>query len=313
VGTDPLFAPWRQLAEEEGFRSFISVPLVVGADAIGTLNQYLAEPHEFSAAEINMLTGVCRLVCVAIERAHLYEALKKQHETAQQVSEKKSRFLAAVSHELRAPMTAIVGFTDLLLKQIPGPLNDDQRRQLRLLASSAQHLLLLIADVLDVSKIEAGRMECVLARVDTARVVGEALDMMGPLAEAKGLTLEWQPPAPPIALSCDAQRCKQVLVNLLSNAIKFTTRGRIRVEARRAARQARISVSDTGIGVKTEDLPLLFEEFQQVGTPLASVFRGSGLGLSLSRELARLMGGDIEVQSVFGQGSTFTLVLEALG
>ncbi len=314
VATDPVFAPWRQLAEEEGYRSMISVPMLVGAEAIGTLNQYLADPHEFTEGEIRLLKAISQQVCLAIERAHLYEQLKQQHELVRAASERKSRFVAALSHELRSPMTAIVGFAEVLLKQIPGPLNEAQRRQLRLLSSSAHHLLLLLNDVLDVAKIEAGKLDCWIQNVDAAKVVRETLDMMAPLAEAKGLSLEWQMPAQPLTLRCDPQRCKQILVNLVANAIKFTARGGVKVYGHRetsAAQTARISVSDTGAGMRPEDLPRLFQEFQQLGSEPVASTRGSGLGLSLSRQLARLMGGDIEVESIYGRGSTFTLRLNA--
>ncbi len=311
---DPLFAPWKHVAEQEGYRSIICVPLIVGAEAVGTLNLYMPQPRTFSAREIRLLAVVSQQVCLAIERAHLYEQLKRQHDVVRTASERKSRFLASLSHELRSPMTAILGFAEVLSKQIPGPLNAAQQRQLRLLSSSAQHLLLLINDVLDVAKIEAGRMDFRIEAVDAARVVGETLDMMAPLAEAKGLTLEWQAPQEPLRLRCDRQKCKQILVNLVSNAIKFTTRGSVTVYGHRDTlrpQRAQIRVADTGVGLRTEDLPLLFQDFQQVGAAGAGVLRGAGLGLSLSRELARRMGGDIEVESAYGRGSTFTLNLEA--
>lgn len=314
VAVDPVFAPWRELAAEEGFRSFIGVPLIVGTQAIGTLNQYLAEPHEFQPQEVHLLETVSQQVCLAIERAHIYEQLKQQAELAATANDRKSRFLAAVSHELRTPMTAIVGFSDLLLREIPGPLNEAQQRHLRLLSSSAQHLMLLLNDVLDVAKIEAGKMDVWMEKVDAERIVAETLDMMGPVAEAKGLRLEWQAPEQPLTVRCDPQKCKQILVNLVSNAIKFTSRGGIRVYGYRdtaAPHVAEIRVADSGIGIRSEDLPLLFQDFLQFGVSQGTGERGSGLGLSLSRELARLMGGDIAVQSVFGSGSTFALKLEA--
>ena len=315
VSTCPLFARWRQVAEQEGYRSLICVPLIVGAEAIGTLNLYMTEPHEFHPGEVRLLTVTCQQVCLAIERAHLYEQLKRQHGLERTSSERKSQFLAAMSHELRAPMTAILGFADVLLKQLAGPLNERQKRHLRLISSSAQHLMLLINDALDLAKIEAGKMDWRTEQVDATAIVMEVMEMMSPLAEAKGLTLKWQKPAEPLTLCCDSQKCKQILVNLVSNAIKFTSRGGVKIFGHRDPAQpnvARIRVSDTGVGVLPEDLRLLFQEFQQLDSPYSEPSSGSGLGLSISRKLARLMGGDIEVESSYGKGSTFTLKLEAV-
>ncbi|MBI3666696.1 MAG: GAF domain-containing sensor histidine kinase [Acidobacteria bacterium] len=314
VMTDPIFTPWREVAGQEGYRSLICAPLIVGADAVGTLNQYLAEPHHFSSHEVRLLTVVSQQVCLAIERAHLYEELKRQTELARSASERKSRFCADMSNELRTPLTAIIGFAELLLEH-SGPLDDVQARQVRMILSSAQHLSLLLNDALDLSRIEAGKMECAVERVDAGQVVLEAMRMMTPLAEAKGLQLEWEGPEKPLVLRCDRQKCKQILVNLISNAVKFTARGGIRVRGGRNPADPKmglISVADTGIGIRPEDLPRLFQEFQQLETPLGENDRGSGLGLSLSRRMARLMGGDIEVESRYRQGSTFTLKLEAV-
>ena len=313
VRTDPLFGPWRRLAQQEGYRSLICAPLIVGAEAVGTLNQYMAKPHHFSAHEERLLMVVSQQVCLAIERAHLYEELKRQSERARTASERKSRFCADMSHELRAPLTAIVGFAELLLQQ-SGPLDEVQERQLRMILSSAQHVSLLLNDAMDLTKIEAGKTECAIERVDAAEVAQEALHMMTPLAEAKGLTLEWEGPSTPLPLRCDRQKCKQILVNLITNAIKFTARGGIRISGRRDPSNPKaglISVTDTGFGIRAEDIPLLFQDFQQLGTPAGESNRGSGLGLSISRRLARLMGGAIEVESRHREGSTFTLKLEA--
>jgi len=314
VQTDPLFAPWRQLAEEEGYRSLISVPLLVGDGVIGTLNQYLAEPRHFISREIRLLTVVAQQVCLAIERAHLYEQLKQQHDLAQTANERKSQFLVAMSHALRSPMTAILGFTDLLLQQLAGPLTDEQQRQLCIISYSAQHLMVLINDALDLARIEAGKMDFTSETLDLASLAVEVVEMLAPLAETKGITLQCLQEEKPVIVRADAQKCKQILVNLVSNAIKFTTRGGVQVHARRDPsdpRVARISVADTGSGIKTDNLPLLFHEFQQLQGSDAETPRGSGLGLSLSRKLAQMMNGDIEVASRYGQGSTFTLKLEA--
>src|SRR5580658_210250 len=313
----PLCASWKHISLGEGARALICVPLVVGGEPAGTLNQYLAEPHRFRANEVRLLQVVAQQVSLAIERARLYDRLKEQHAAALAASGHKSRFLATMSHELRSPMTAIVGFADLLREQIPGSLNGEQKRQVRMISASAQHIMSVLNDALDVARIEAGQLECLIEPVDAAEVIGEVTDMMAPLARAKRLALDiLQPDEPrgprePLMVRCDRQRSKQILVNLVSNAIKFTARGHIQVSGFRDAaipHHARIAVSDTGIGLRPDQVPLLFQEFQQLPTPYQHL--GTGLGLAISRKLARLMGGDIEVESDYGHGSTFTLTLE---
>ncbi|HTQ57586.1 MAG TPA: GAF domain-containing sensor histidine kinase [Bryobacteraceae bacterium] len=311
VNRHPLCKAWKHITVGEGVRALISVPLVVGGEPLGTLNQYMAEPHRFRAPEVRLLEVVAQQISLAIERARLYDRLKQQHEAVSAASDRKSRFLASMSHELRSPLTAIVGFADLLGQQIPGSLNAAQLRQVQMIAASAKHIMAVVNDALDVARIEAGKLECLIEPVDAAEVISEVSDMMQPLARAKHLALNVSRPAEPLILRCDRQRSKQILVNLVSNAIKFTARGHIDLSGVRDAsvpHQARIMVSDTGIGVPADQVPLLFQEFQQLPTPFQN--QGAGLGLAISRKLARLMGGDIEVQSDFGRGSTFTLKLE---
>jgi signal transduction histidine kinase len=190
-------------------------------------------------------------------------------------------------------------------------LNAAQLRQVQMIAASAKHIMAVVNDALDVARIEAGKLECLIEPVDAAEVIGEVSEMMQPLARAKHLTLRVARLAEPLIVRCDRQRSKQILVNLVSNAIKFTPRGHIEVSGLRDAaipHHARIMVSDTGIGLLPEQVPLLFQEFQQLPTPYQDL--GTGLGLAISRKLARLMGGDIEVHSDYGHGSTFTLMLE---
>lgn len=312
ITRNPLCASWRHITLAEGVRSLICVPLVLEGKPAGSLNQYLAEPHRFSKHEVRLLQVVAQQVSLAIERARMCDRIKQQHEATTLASERKSRFLATLNHELRSPMTAIIGFADILEQQIPGPLNSDQLRQVRMIGASAQHVMAVVNDALDVTRIEAGKFECLIEPVDARQIISEVTEMMAPLAQAKRLELDCREPREPLTVRCDRQRCKQILVNLVSNAIKFTSEGHILVSGFRDAalpRQARIAVSDTGIGLRPDQLSLLFQEFQQLPTPYQHL--GAGLGLSISRKLARLMGGDIEVQSDYGHGSTFTLMLES--
>jgi signal transduction histidine kinase len=308
VSTDPLFAPWKEVALQEGYQSAICMPLLAAGESVGTLHLCLPEPHSFKPSEIRLLNIVCQEVGLAIERARLYDQ-------ARAANDRKSQFLAAMSHELRTPLTAILGFTNILLEQLNGPLTAEQQWQLRVVSASAQHVMLLINDALDLAKIEAGKMDWQRETVDAASVAAETIEMLTPLAEAKGLTLQWRDDGPPLNLYTERRRCKQILVNLVSNAIKFTSRGGVTLSAARDpddSSYAGVRVTDTGVGIRPEDVPRLFHDFEQLEElPASSTGSSSGLGLSLSRKLARLMGGDVTVESTFGQGSTFTLRLEA--
>jgi len=311
IARHPLCATWKHITLGEGFSALICMPLIVGGEAVGSLNQYLARPHRFRAHEVRLLEVVAQQVSLAIERARLYDRLKQQHAAATAASEHKSRFLASMSHELRSPMTAIVGFADLLQNQITGSLNAGQLRQIHMISASAQHIMAVLNDALDVARIEAGQIECLIEPVNAAEVMCEVTDMLEPLARAKRLGLGVHQPDAPLIVRCDRQRSKQILVNLVSNAIKFTPRGRIEVSGfrdRALPNHAHIAVSDTGIGLRADQVPHLFQEFHQL--PTAYQHLGTGLGLAISRKLARLMGGDIEVESSPGHGSTFTLTLE---
>ncbi|NTV63933.1 MAG: hybrid sensor histidine kinase/response regulator, partial [Oscillochloris sp.] len=224
-------------------------------------------------------------------------------------------FLANMSHELRTPLNAILGFTGTLLMRLPGPLTTDQERQLTTIQRSARHLLSLINDILDMAKIEAGRVEISLEPVDCQEVLGEVLDHLRPMAEQKGLRLTLNAPPQPVMAQADRRALSQILINLINNAIKFTDSGSIEIELSDQQignqRQTAIRVVDTGIGIGEDDLPRLFQEFGRVSSASVRQREGTGLGLRLSQQLALLLGGKIEVQSAYGVGSTFTLLLPA--
>ncbi|MFN2298892.1 MAG: ATP-binding protein [Anaerolineales bacterium] len=228
----------------------------------------------------------------------------------------KSAFLATMSHELRTPLNSIIGFTGILLQNLAGPLTEEQRKQLTMVRDSARHLLALINDVLDISKIEAGQLEVIIEPFDLRASLEKVLGLVRPLAEKKGLALDIRL-APEIgSFDGDARRVEQILINLLNNAVKFTDEGGITLEAGyapypyRAPRTAlRISITDTGIGIKPEDLQSLFQPFHQIDTGLTRRHEGTGLGLAICRRLAELLGGEIRAESEWGKGSVFSLIL----
>ena len=245
------------------------------------------------------------------ERKRFERALQEKNEELEKANRAKDRFLATMSHELRTPLNAILGFTGTLLMKLPGPLNADQEKQLRTVQTSARHLLALINDLLDLAKIEAGKVELNLEPVACRLVLEEAISALRPLAEGKGLVLRLEAPED-LVVRADRRALSQIVLNLLNNAIKFTERGHVRLTLERTRRDesdlVQIGVEDTGIGIRPEDQAKLFAAFTQVGAATRRQ-EGSGLGLHLSRKLAELLGGSIVVRSDYGKGSTFLLLL----
>lgn len=225
----------------------------------------------------------------------------------------KSAFLATMSHELRTPLNSIIGFTGIILQGLAGPLNAEQRKQLEIVRDSARHLLALINDVLDISKIEAGQLEVHSEPFDLRASIGKITGIVKPMAEHKHLALRVEL-APEIGtLESDPRRVEQVLLNLINNAIKFTERGSVTLTAEIAQDTVRLSVADTGIGIKPEDFGTLFKPFRQIDTGLSRQHEGTGLGLAICRRLAELLGGEIHAASEWGKGSVFTLILPVKG
>ena len=222
----------------------------------------------------------------------------------------KSEFLANMSHELRTPLNAIIGFSEALDARMFGELNDKQAEYIRDIHASGQHLLSLINDILDLSKVEAGRMELELSELDVASAVEGAMGLVRERAARSGIALAAEVAPDVASVRADPRRVKQVLLNLLSNAVKFTpAKGHVTVRARRTAGGVEIAVADTGIGIAPEDHTRIFEEFRQVGTDYTRKAEGTGLGLALTRRLVELHGGTIRVESAPGAGSTFTFTL----
>lgn len=223
----------------------------------------------------------------------------------------KSAFLATMSHELRTPLNSIIGFTGVLLKGFVGPLNDEQTKQLGMVKASAQHLLALINDVLDLSKIEAGQVQVALAPFDVRATIDQALRALQPQADRKRLSLVAEVSPDSGTILSDRRRVEQVLLNLLSNAVKFTEEGGIVVRCEPRDGWLVTSVTDTGIGIRADELATLFRPFRQLESGISRRYEGTGLGLSICKRLLDLLGGDIGVESAPGKGSTFTFRLPA--
>jgi len=241
-----------------------------------------------------------------IERTADLVAAKERAESADRL---KSAFLASMSHEVRTPLNSIIGFTGIIMQGLPGPLNAEQSKQLGMVQGSARHLLALINDILDLSKIEAGQLEIEARPFDVRESVERVEKLVAPLVEKKKLTLTSAVSPEVDEITSDRRRYEQVLINLLNNALKFTEKGQVRVECAIHGRNLVTRVIDTGIGIRPEDLGKLFHTFQQIDGGLSRNYEGSGLGLSISRKLVERMGGEISVVSEWEAGSTFTFTL----
>ena len=214
-----------------------------------------------------------------------------------------------MSHELRTPLNSIIGFTGILRQGLAGPLNDEQKKQLGMVQSSARHLLGLINDLLDLSRIESGKMELFLEGFIVDDLVHEIAQTLAPQVEQKKLRFETAIEQPGLRMHTDRKKYFQIVLNLANNAVKFTDAGRVALKVSAHSDAVSFTVNDTGIGIKPENMNHLFEAFRQVDGSARRVYEGTGLGLYLSKQLARMLGGSISVQSEFGIGSQFTLVL----
>jgi PAS domain S-box-containing protein len=270
-------------------------------------------PVEISVSALD--AGGRRLVVVALrdvaERLRFEEQLREKNLQLEQAGQAKDTFLAAMSHELRTPLNAIIGFTGILLMGLPGPLNEEQTHQLRLVEAGSQHLLSLINDVLDLAKIELGKLELSPRPVDCAEAAREIAASLRPQAEHKGLTLTADLPPEPCIATVDRRALDQILINLIGNAIKFTTAGEVRIALTRAGPAApwTLAVSDTGPGIDPAEQERIFAAFHRTRDAHSRGDDGAGLGLYISRTLAELMGCRMHLTSSPGDGSTFTLTL----
>jgi len=292
-----------------GHRALLAVPLVSEDRIVGGLIVNRRQPGEFAPEVIDLLRAFATQSALAIQNARLYRELEVKGRELEAASRHKSEFLANMSHELRTPLNAVIGFSEVLTDRMFGELNEKQDEYLKDIHASGQHLLSLINDILDLSKIEAGRMELELADFHLPQAIENALVLVRERALRRGITLEQSIDPRLGEIQGDERKVKQVLLNLLSNAIKFTPEGgKIEVRAVPRDEVIEVSVSDTGVGVAPDDQEAIFEEFRQVGTAAKKV-EGTGLGLALSRKFIELHGGRIWVKSQVDAGSAFTFTL----
>ncbi len=269
-------------------------------------------PVEISLSPLQTRNGtfVISIIRDISERKRAAEILRDKNMELENALLVKDRFLASMSHELRTPLNSIIGFTGTILMGLPGPLNEEQKRQLRMVQSSGKHLLSLINDLLDLAKIESGKVELSPENIDGRSLLQSVAETLRPLADSKGLALSLKTPEHALTVHGDRRAINQVLINLVNNAIKNTEKGSVCLELKQNRHNGIIvtefAVTDTGEGISPEDQAKLFQAFQQVGNKRAD---GTGLGLYLSRKLANLLGGDIRFESTKDVGTRFTLVL----
>jgi signal transduction histidine kinase len=300
----------RELARTRGFRSILIVPLLRDGVATGTISVTRREPGEFSSHQVELLKTFADQAVIAIENVRLFHEIEEKNRQLEIAGKHKSEFLANMSHELRTPLNAIIGFSEVLLEKMFGEMNEKQEDYLKDIHSSGQHLLSLINDILDLAKVEAGRMELNLATFDLPAAIDNALTLIRERALRHGIALAAEIDPQLGALNADERKLKQILLNLLSNAVKFTPEGgRITVAARPLGDMVEIAVTDTGVGIAAADHAAVFEEFKQVGTDYTRKAEGTGLGLALTRKFVELHGGGMRLESELGKGSTFFFTL----
>jgi signal transduction histidine kinase len=292
-----------------GYRALLSVPLLREDQIIGSLSFNRKAPGEFPPEVVEVLKTFATQSALAIQNARLFREIADKSHQLEVASQHKSEFLANMSHELRTPLNAIIGFSEVLSERMFGELNEKQEEYSKDIHASGQHLLSLINDILDLSKIEAGRMELELTDFHLPTALDSALTLVRERAGRRGIALQINVDSRVGQIQADERKVRQVVLNLLSNAIKFTPEGgRIEVAAVPKDGSVEVSVSDTGVGIAPEDQEAVFEEFRQVGTAAKKV-EGTGLGLTLCRKFVELHGGKIWVTSQVGVGSTFTFTI----
>jgi signal transduction histidine kinase len=295
---------------QSGVRTILATPLLREGRAVGALVVGQRDVRPFDEKYVNLVKTFADQAVIAIENVRLFTELQERTSQLQVANRHKDEFLANMSHELRTPLNAIIGFSEVMLERISGELTDKQEEYLNDILSSGRHLLSLINDILDLSKIEAGRMELDLTDFNLPVAIDNALTLVHERAARRGLTLSQDVDDRLGDFRGDERKIKQVLLNLLSNAIKFTPEGgKIEVRAHLKGGVVEIAVADTGVGIAPEDQELVFEEFQQVGTDSARKHEGTGLGLALARRFVELHGGNLWLESEVGVGSTFTFEL----
>jgi signal transduction histidine kinase len=292
-----------------GARSLLAVPILKGRDLIGTIVIYRRQVEKFSSSQVKLVSGFAAQAVIAIENTRLLNEIQEKGRQLAEASQHKSQFLANMSHELRTPLNAILGYTELIQDSVYGAPPEKMLAALDRISRNGKHLLGLINDVLDLSKIEAGQLKLDLADYSMKDVLNGVYGAVETLAAGKKLAFKVEMPKDLPAGRGDERRLTQVLLNLVGNAIKFTDRGEVTIKASAENGDYTLAVRDTGPGISEADQGKLFQEFQQADTSITKAKGGTGLGLAISKRIIEMHGGRIWVESRPGHGSTFSLTL----
>jgi signal transduction histidine kinase len=318
---DPRLEDWQEVARELGFRSFVALPLQCGPSVLGTVTFYFAASGSVSLETRNLLRMVADQMAATAEKARLIEDLRdantalletnaqleKQYTALLEARRVKDEFLANISHELRTPLTAVIGYISLMQEGIAGPINDEQQHTLEQVKASSEQLLELIGDLLELTTLNRGGLETSISEFDPRMPLREATAATE--GRRASVALEVAEPQTAPLMKSDRRKIAKILGALVSNAFKFTHQGSVRVALQTTRDRAVYTVEDTGIGIPEEAHQYVFEEFRQVDGTMTRRYGGSGLGLTLARRLARLLGGEIMLASKVGVGSTFRVEL----
>ena len=286
-------------------RAELAVPMVVGDRLIGVLDLQADQTDYFTEEDVNIHRTLASQIAVAVQNATLFAEQVEASDKLREVDRLKSEFLASMSHELRTPLNSIIGFADVLLEGLDGNLNERMEEDVRLIRDSGRHLRELIGDILDMSKIEAGRMELRYEEIDMRQMANDVIATAAPLAEAKKLALYCNIGDDVDIVEADRTRLRQVMWNIIGNAIKFTETGHVALNLQMRNNNLLVSIEDTGIGIKEENIPIVFEQFRQIDGNLNRSVGGTGLGMPITKKLIELHGGEIWVESIVGKGSVF--------
>ena len=290
----------------------LAVPLLREGNPIGVIFLSRQSVRPFTSKQIDLASTFADQAVIAIENVRLFDEIQDKSRQLAEASERKSQFLASMSHELRAPLNAIIGLTEMMVANAARFGTEKAQEPLRRVNAAGTHLLSLINEVLDLSKIEAGKLELNTEPVSLARLIDEVIGTAGQLAEKNKNRLVVEAQENLGALTADPMRLKQILLNLLSNACKFTKEGEVALRVRKVVDGrdwVELAVADSGIGMTAEQQAKLFQDFTQADSLTARRYGGTGLGLAITRKLARMMGGDVTVASEPGKGSIFTVRL----
>ena len=311
VLADPEYT-WTEAQEKTGFRTVLAVPLLREGNPIGVLVLARSVIRPFTDKQIELVTTFADQAVIAIENVRLFDEIQDKSRQLAMASENKSQFVSSMSHELRTPLNAIIGLTEMMVTNAARFGTEKAQEPLQRVNRAGTHLLGLINQVLDLSKIEAGKLELNPQTVQLAPLIDEVVGTARQLAHQNKNRLVVEAHENLGDITVDPMRLRQILLNLLSNACKFTKGGEVKLRARKMANGGNwieLAVADTGIGMTAEQQAKLFEEFTQADATTAQRFGGTGLGLAITRKLARMMGGDVTATSEPGKGSVFTVRL----